>query len=490
LASGDFSVGSCSTSTTALTWSCNGELIYSLNVKQVVHSTLRKFKSIKVTYDETDVFDQPAPPTFSIAEGVVNKGTTVIISSNIVGASIYYTTDGSTPTTSSTKGNAVVINQNLTIRAIAVMFGIASEVASAIYTIPTETTQYEYVKVTDASTLQDGDVLIIVHEGASKAMSKSGDNFRRETDVTISNGKVVNPSDEVEEVTLEKTSKLWFLHSTMGYLYAKQTSSNYMQTSSTTQGNYSKASIQITDGNAEIKFQGGSSYKSYLKYYGASMRFSCYGSVSSQEYVQLYRKTIVETPSVESVELTISPIGYASLYYSDKALVVASGLTASTYRVVDDRLLASKTYLPGETIPASTGIVFKGNAGSYLLEVSETVGEADEYNMLTGSDEDALTVGNGLFYKLSTFEGEAIGFYWGAENGEAFISKGHKAYLVAPTYVTAKGFAFDGTDGIGSVSRSSEIDHDVIYTLGGQRMQQATLPKGIYIINGKKMVVR
>lgn len=492
LSSGDFAIGSCSISSSALTWSCNGELIYSLDVKQVVHSTLRKFKSITVTYDETVVFDKPTPPTFSVAEGLVNRGTTVTIMSDIVGASIFYTTDGSTPTTSSTKGNTVVVNHDLTIRAIAVMFGIESEESSATYTIPTETSQFEYVKVTNASTLQNGDVVLVVNELASKAMGEDAGNYRKEASVDISDNIIVNPSDNVEEITLEKTGSNWYLLSSTGYLYADQKSYNYVKTSTSKQGNFSKASIQITDGNAVIKFQGGSSYNSYLQYYGDSKRFSCYYNAPGSEArnVQLYKKVVVDNPSVETVDLTISSIGYASLYYSDRALVVASGLTASTYRVVDDRLLASKTYLPGETIPASTGVVFKGNPGNYSLEVSETVGETDEYNMLTGSDVDALTVGNGYFFKLSTYEGECIGFYWGAENGEAFISKAHRAYLVAPSYVTAKGFVLDWTNGIGSVPRSSDNNHNVIYTLGGQRIDGVHLPKGVYVVNGKKVIIR
>ena len=61
---------------------------------------------------------------------------------------------------------------------------------------------------------------------------------------------------------------------------------------------------------------------------------------------------------------------------------------------------------------------------------------------------------------------------------------------MAPTYVTAKGFALDWTDGINSVSHFSDIDHDVIYTVGGQRFDGNRLPKGVYIVNGKKVIVR
>lgn len=486
-----FTVGVRTTTSTALTWSCNGVNYYTLDVEQV-RSTLRKFSYIEVTYDESVTFDKPAPPVFSIPEGEVTVGTQVDITSDDGGASIYYTTDGTAPTTSSTKGNSVVIDKDMTIRAIAVMFDISSDVAEATYTISTEATQYEYVKVTDVSTLKDGDVVIIVNETASKAMGKDAGNYRNEVDVTISGDKVLNPSDEVEEVTLESTSKLWYLLTPTGYLYADQKTSNYVKTSTSKQGNFSKASIAIQNGNAIIQFQGGGTYNSYLQYYGGTQRFSCYynNASSPDRQIQLYRKVVSSEEPAETVDLVIREIGYASLYYSDKALIVPSRLTANTYKVTDDALVVSKTYHSGDVIPASTGVVFKGDQGNYVLEVTEMTGEGDENNMLAGSDEDALTVGDGLFFKLSTFEGKNIGFYWGAENGEAFVNKAHRAYLVAPSYVTARGFAFDTTNAINTLHPSTDTKKQDVYTLGGQRVNQANLPKGVFVVNGKKMVVR
>lgn len=486
-----FTVGNRTTTSSALTWSCNDVNYYTLDVEQI-NSTLRKFSYIEVTYDESVTFDKPVPPVFSIPEGEVTVGTQVDITSDEGGASIYYTTDGTTPTTSSTKGNSVVIDKDMTIRAIAVMFDVSSDVAEATYTISTEATQYEYVKVTDASTLKNGDVIIIVNEMASMAMGKDAGNYRNEVNVTISGDKVLNPSDQVEEVTLESTNSLWYLLTPTGYLYADQKTNNYVKTSTSKQGNYAKANISIQNGNATIKFQGGGSYNSYLQYYGGSQRFTCYynNASSPDRQIQVYRKVISSEEPTETVDLVIGKIGYASLYYGDKALIVPSRLTANTYKVIDDMLVVSKTYRSGDVIPASTGVVFKGNQGNYVLEVTETSGERDENNMLAGSDEDALTVGDGLFFKLSTFEGENIGFYWGEEHGGAFVSKAHKAYLVAPSYVTAKGFAFDTIDGINALHSSTDSMKQDVYTLGGQRVNQANLSKGIYVINGKKMVVR
>ncbi|PYM37849.1 MAG: hypothetical protein DME17_06645 [Candidatus Rokuibacteriota bacterium] len=78
---------------------------------------------------------QTAPPTFSPGGGTYLLPQRVTISDASPGAAIYYTTDGSTPTTSSTQytGPFLVLTTT-TVRAIAVVPGWSpSSVASASY---------------------------------------------------------------------------------------------------------------------------------------------------------------------------------------------------------------------------------------------------------------------------------------------------------------------------------------------------------------------
>jgi hypothetical protein len=76
-------------------------------------------------------------PVFSLKAGTYAAAQTVSISDATAGATIYYTTNGSTPTTSSTKYTAAIkVSTTETIKAIAVAKGDAnSAVASATYAI-------------------------------------------------------------------------------------------------------------------------------------------------------------------------------------------------------------------------------------------------------------------------------------------------------------------------------------------------------------------
>ena len=83
------------------------------------------------------VLPKVATPTFAPAAGEVLSGTEVAISCATTGATIYYTTDGSTPTTASTEYTAAIeVTAAVTIKAIAVKADMTdSAVATAAYTI-------------------------------------------------------------------------------------------------------------------------------------------------------------------------------------------------------------------------------------------------------------------------------------------------------------------------------------------------------------------
>jgi uncharacterized repeat protein (TIGR03803 family) len=80
---------------------------------------------------------QVSPPTFSPLGGTYNSIQSVTISDSTVGSAIYYTTDSSAPTTSSTKyTGAITVGASETVSAIAVAVGFSnSSIAAAVYAI-------------------------------------------------------------------------------------------------------------------------------------------------------------------------------------------------------------------------------------------------------------------------------------------------------------------------------------------------------------------
>jgi hypothetical protein len=93
----------------------------------------------------TFTIQQPtATPTFSPAAGTYTGSVSVRISDATSGATIYYTTDGSTPTPASPiYSSAFTVTQTTTVKAMAAANGMTnSGVASATYTIQTPTPSF------------------------------------------------------------------------------------------------------------------------------------------------------------------------------------------------------------------------------------------------------------------------------------------------------------------------------------------------------------
>ena len=82
-------------------------------------------------------YPDSTPPSFSPAPGAYSTAQSVTLSDAAAGATIFYTTDGSTPTTSSTVYSAAIaVSSTTTINAIATAAGFnTSTVASGTYTI-------------------------------------------------------------------------------------------------------------------------------------------------------------------------------------------------------------------------------------------------------------------------------------------------------------------------------------------------------------------
>lgn len=194
--------------------------------------------------------------------------------------------------------------------------------------------------------------------------------------------------------------------------------------------------------------------------------------------------------------ITIGSTGYATLYYSGRAIKIPTDLTAYTMKVENGKIVKSRAYSEGETLPKATAVILRGKPGKYNLDTSTEEGITDSNNQLKGSDAKANTTGNDgdyFFYMLANKDGEGVGFYWGAKNGAAFLNGEHKAYLAIPktdTYGSAAKpcyvFAEDAATAIGKTNGNET--KPASYTLDGRLCPRGA--KGIVISNGRKTIRR
>lgn len=220
---------------------------------------------------------------------------------------------------------------------------------------------------------------------------------------------------------------------------------------------------------------------------------SCYGKNSNMKDSQLYRKV---------ASFSISSAGYAT-YFTDKAFTMPEGVTGNiiTANNGNNILTIEDKYPAGSVVPASTALLLKGAEKEYTCNVVTTTETAPANNLLHGTTTDEETnAGEGTYkyYKLSYDDNDAnLGFYWGAENGAAFMNKAGKAYLALPVtegQSMAKGFSLsdlaNGTTT--SIQQVSIADKAVsIFDINGRRVSTLNgAAKGVYIVDGKKVMVK
>ena len=120
-------------------------------------TAVKYIDDITITYSASGG-SKGATPAFSPVAGTYCGSQTVTISSTTTGSTIYYTTDGSTPSTGSAHGTAgaanasVTVGSNQTVKAIAVKDGMTnSDAGSAAYTITAPLTTMDAIYSAAAS---------------------------------------------------------------------------------------------------------------------------------------------------------------------------------------------------------------------------------------------------------------------------------------------------------------------------------------------------
>ena len=242
-----------------------------------------------------------------------------------------------------------------------------------------------------------------------------------------------------------------------------------------------------------------------------------YGSVDIGQWTCWQNFSLVQYVSSSSITITMGAGGKSSLYYGELNLEVPDGVTAyyvsdvsgtagdstATLVAIENNYNDSKS-----VIPANTGVIISGTANvEYTFPVVVSSVDAISGNMLYGSDE-ATTFSNSdsLYYKFSKASSASdystLGFYWASSDGHSITNGAHKAYLrLEPpadgSTVKALSLSFPDEDGDATGISTATPDGEAtavegIYTLAGVKMKDDvdSLPAGLYIINGKKVLIK
>ncbi len=334
------------------------------------------------------------------------------------------------------------------------------------------------------------------------AMGGQNNNNRKAEEVTANNG-VITVTNNVAEFLIEVDDKGYFTikdedTNNTGYLYAASNSSNQLKTQ-TENNNKGEWKIEI-DGNgvATIKANKTGGHN-WMRYNSTSDCFSCYDS--EQNNIYLFEKDGDEGTQEFTVSIADACTDGEGKYYgtfsAPFACTVPSDVTVSEIAVVNG-VMAIESYEAGVVIPANTGVMISSETPGTKTFTSAKGGTSvlDAENCLrptfwgiTADEMDAADE-SCVFYRLTMHNGTTIGFWWGNDGGNSFDIAANKAYMAVPAGQAAReGFAFDddSTTGISNVNVNENVNGS-IFDLQGRKV--STPGKGLYIVNGKKVVIK
>lgn len=260
-------------------------------------------------------------------------------------------------------------------------------------------------------------------------------------------------SDAFENITLNNMSQLWAITAgkTLGLM------SRVGKGSVTYTGSFPEGSYFVGDNNVST-----TNVLSYSQY-GVVKELSVY---------------------IPLVTVSVSEAGFATYATTNNVVVPEDeNVKVMTVKVnAEGTAIELNEVKAGTVIPAKTGILVKAPAGNCDFVVTSDKGETLDNNDLKAATED-VTSADDKFFALTKL-GEKVGFAL-VENG--VVIPAGKAYLEVSGKAAAKFFGLDGeATGINSV-KTAKAD-GAYYTLEGVKTTKPV--KGLYIHNGKKIVVK
>ncbi len=181
--------------------------------------------------------------------------------------------------------------------------------------------------------------------------------------------------------------------------------------------------------------------------------------------------------------VSIGSAGYATLGYA--TALDLTDVDAYTVTVSDGK--AQLNSVKDKKIPANTGIILKGSGNVTIPLTTEATDEIGTNNLHVS---DGTVTGDGSIYVLANGT-SGVGFYKLASGkkvlaGKAYLKISGGAALARPFLAIGNGD--DNTTGIDNLTPALSTGEGIYYDLQGRRVAQPT--KGLYIVNGKKVVIK
>lgn len=192
--------------------------------------------------------------------------------------------------------------------------------------------------------------------------------------------------------------------------------------------------------------------------------------------------------ATDTKKVNISGAGVATFSSARSYTIAGTGLKA--YKVSE--VTESKATLTdiGNIIPAYTGVVLAGNEDTYTLTTTSESATVSNNSLVANVGEYILPAndGNGNYnYTL------AAGPTFKHSSGSGTLSAG-KAFLRTTTNVTAGARGLDlvfdegETTGISEIEKLRNVGNEKFFDLQGRLVAQPT--RGLYIVNGKKVIIK
>lgn len=532
--------GSISTNNTKVVWTPNDGISTS-TVKFETTNTHARITGIKVTYEAASVATKQdvtlsmpesasidlnetfnAAATLTVPDGGV--AATGKISYSVEPASGYLNFDAETGLFTAGKTEGIY-----TIKATFAgddNYNMAE--ASTTVTVSSRVWALKnYVQVTDESQVIDGaQYLLVYDDGEDLNVMSSYNSANWEANNApltyegYKDGNLMRVNAEYAGApfVLEAVGDNYALKTSQGYLqcyvdnYSGDTSYGLM-ISETSASQAAQWTITIADGKARI-----------VNVYDRTLELCCIVSTWSKYYSSFKARTNngsypALTLYAKCADMNFNKLanGYAT-YAIGSAYQMPAGVKGYVVKGLNDdnkKLVKEEAFSAGGLVPALTPLLvyaenLEGEDKTYypiLLqkEVEDYTGDNYLEYKRTAEKMTASKQSESVYYYKLTQKVDSenpenskpLGFYWGADKGAAFtLNNASSAYLALPQSLfnnvsQASALLFDeGGQATGiQLTTTTENNTQAVYNLQGVRVS-GKLAKGIYIVNGKKVLVK